>query len=208
MKRYLLSLVLLMSGCGSMSDMTNDMALAGGNLLDVAPKNDQQVRYPEWGLASINAKADVAGPMGQSRVESYGDLQQFLLKNGVDYELLPGNHVMVKLTDTVKFRTGSASVSPDSKYWLDMLGSFIATQPGIDVVIDGHADNTGAENFNDTLSLERAKAVKSQLVRNNVAMHSIFTRGYGEYSPQCSNSTPSGKACNRRVEVLFIVSNN
>jgi outer membrane protein OmpA-like peptidoglycan-associated protein len=208
MKRYLLPMVLLMSGCGSLSDMTDDMTLVGENLLDAAPRNDQEVRYPEWGYASINAKAEVAGPMGQSRTEGYSNLQQFLLKNGVDYELLPGNHIMVKLTDTIKFQTGSATVSPDSQYWLDMLGSYIATQPGIDVVIDGHADSTGTENLNDKLSLDRANAVKHQLVRNNVAMHSIFTRGYGEYAPVCSNNTYSGKACNRRVEVRFIVSQN
>jgi outer membrane protein OmpA-like peptidoglycan-associated protein len=89
-----------------------------------------------------------------------------------------------------------------------MVGSYLATQPGIDVVIDGHADSTGAPNFNDSLSLKRAKAVKQQLVRNKVPMHSIFTRGYGEYVPACSNTTREGKACNRRVEVLFIVSNN
>ena len=56
--------------------------------------------------------------------------------------------------------------------------------------------------------MKRAKAVKKQLVSNNVAMNSIYTRGYGEYVPACSNMTSAGKACNRRVEVLFIVSNN
>jgi outer membrane protein OmpA-like peptidoglycan-associated protein len=56
--------------------------------------------------------------------------------------------------------------------------------------------------------MKRASAVKRQLLRNNVAMDSIFTRGYGEYVPACSNKTKAGKACNRRVEVLFIVSNN
>ena len=142
------------------------------------------------------------------RTTSYSDLQSFLLKNGVDYEVLPGNHIMVKLTDTIKFNTGSSMVKPDSMYWLDMMGRYLATQPGIDIVIDGHADSTGAPTFNDSLSMKRAKAVKKQLVSNNVAMNSIYTRGYGEYVPACSNMTSAGKACNRRVEVLFIVSNN
>lgn len=208
MKRYLLPLALLLSGCGSMSDMTNESDFLGSNMLDTAPKSGLDVRYPEWGDAPVIVSSGIKGPMGQSRTDSYSDLQSFLLKNGVEYELLPGNHVMVKLIDSIKFQTGSSSVSPRSQYWLDIVGSYLATQPGIDIVIDGHADSTGEPNFNDSLSLKRAKAVKQQLVNNRVPMDSIFTRGYGEFAPACSNTTHEGKACNRRVEVLFIVSNN
>lgn len=188
--------------------MTDEMAMIGSDMLDTAPRTDFDVRYPEWGAPTNISPSDVKGPMGQQRTQSYSNLQNFLLSNGVDYELLPGNHVMVKLTDTIKFNTGSSLVSSDSQYWLDMMASYLATQPGIDIVIDGHADSTGAPTFNDSLSMRRAKAVKQQLVRNNVAMDSIFTRGFGEYVPACTNKTTAGKACNRRVEVRFIVSNN
>jgi len=205
MKYLIFPLILALSGCGSLPD---DMTMLGGDLLDTAPTSDFEVRYPEWGAAPVLASSGVKGPMGQQRTQSYSDLQNFLVSNGVDYELLPGNHVMVKLKDTIKFNTGSSHVSPDSKYWLNMMGSYLSTQPGIDIVIDGHADSTGAPTFNDKLSIKRATAVKQQLVSNNVAMDSIFTRGYGEYVPACTNKTKTGKACNRRVEVLFIVANN
>lgn len=188
--------------------MTDEMAFWDDNLLDSAPKSDFDVRYPEWGTTPVISNSGVRGPMGQQRTQSYSDLQNFLVSNGIDYELLPGNHVMVRLKDTIKFNTGSSRVAPDSKYWLDMMGSYLATQPSIDIVIDGHADSTGASSFNDSLSMKRANAVKQQLVNNRVAMDSIFTRGYGEYVPACSNRTKEGKACNRRVEVLFIVSTN
>ncbi|MGY3571417.1 OmpA family protein [Vibrio sp. SCSIO 43135] len=205
MKYLSLSMLLLLTGCGTLPP---DAMLFGDSMLDTAPKGDMDVRQPSWGDAPKTSVAGVKGPMGQERTTSYDSLQSFLLKNGVDYEVLPGNHVMVKLKDTVKFETGSSVVSPDSSYWLGMMGRYLATEPGIDVVIDGHADSTGTPNFNDGLSLRRAKQVKQTLVRNNVAMDSIFTRGYGEYVPACSNKTKAGKACNRRVEVLFIVSNN
>lgn len=205
MKLFVLPLIVLLAGCSS---MTEKMASLGDEMLDTAPRSDFDVRYPEWGAAPVLASSGVKGPMGQQRTQSYDDLQSFLVSNGIDYELLPGNHVMVKLKDTIKFNIGSSRVSTDSRYWLDMMGNYLATQPGIDIVIDGHADSTGAPSFNDTLSMKRAKAVKQQLVRNNVAMDSIFTRGYGEYVPACTNRTKLGKACNRRVEVLFIVSNN
>ncbi|KHD25548.1 membrane protein [Vibrio caribbeanicus] len=205
MKYVTLPLIILLSGC---SNMAQNIANMTDDMLDTAPKTDFEVKYPEWGADPKLTASDVRGPLGQKRAPHYQDLQSFLLKNGVDYEVLPGNHIMVKLTDTIKFNTGSSKVMPDSAYWLDMMGEYLATQPGIDIVIDGHADSTGAPSFNDSLSMKRANAVKQQLVRNNVAMDSIFTRGYGEFVPACSNASSAGKACNRRVEVLFIVSNN
>ncbi len=205
MKYLALPLLMLLTGCGTLA---NADRMFSNSLLDAAPKGDFDVLYPEWGHAPKIASTGVQGPMGQQRTSSYDSLQSFLLKNGVDYEVLQGNHIMVKLKDTVKFETGSSTVSSGSGDWLTMMGRYLASEPGIDIVIDGHTDSSGAPTFNDGLSERRAKAVKNTLVKSNVAMDSIFTRGYGEYVPACTNYTKVGKACNRRVEVLFIVSNN
>ena len=205
MKRFAVVMILLsVSGC---ANMASKIATLGEDMLDTAPQTDFEVRYPEWGVAPETRSLDAGNRFSQKRPQSYADLQSFLRKNGIDYELLPGDHTMVKLKDTIKFQTGSASVSSNSRYWLDIVGSYLATQPGIDIVIDGHADNTGAPSLNDKLSIQRASEVKKQLVRNQVSMGSIYTRGYGEYVPACSNKTSVGKACNRRVEVRFIVTN-
>ncbi|CAH0536564.1 OmpA family protein [Vibrio marisflavi] len=178
------------------------------NLLDVAPKNYSDVKYPTWGNNDQTITAGVKGPFGQTRTDSYDSLEHFLLQNGIDYEVLPGNYIMVKLKDTIKFKTGSSVVSRDSSMWLDKMGNYLATEPGIDVVISGHADNTGPVKFNDGLSIRRAKAVKQKLINHRVSQDAIYTRGYGEFVPACTNETRWGKACNRRVEVMFIVSNN
>ncbi len=204
MKYLVFPLLLMLTGCGSLA--TDRMFT--NNMLDSAPKGEMEVRNPHWVMESQTVNSGVKGPMGQVRTSSYEALQQFLLKHGVDYEVLPGNHVMVRLKDSVKFQTGSAEVSLESNHWLSMMSDFLAQQHGIDVVIDGHTDDTGQEMFNDSLSVKRADRVKSTLIKNNVAKDSIYTRGYGEYVPACSNRTTSGRACNRRVELLFIVSNN
>ncbi|KOO09465.1 OmpA family protein [Vibrio hepatarius] len=207
MKYLALPLLVLLSGC---ADMARNVSNMTEDLLETAPKSDAELRYPEWGYAPQKMVTGIQ-PASRSMpvaANEYNDLQQFLSRSGVAYELLPGNHMMVKLKDTVNFNTGSSQVKADSAYWLNMLGSFLATQRGIDIVIDGHSDSTGAAKFNDGLSERRANAVKQQLVRNRVSKQSIFTRGYGEYVPACSNSTSMGKACNRRVELLLIVSDN
>ncbi|KOO11318.1 hypothetical protein AKJ18_29725, partial [Vibrio xuii] len=97
-------------------------------------------------------------------------------------------------------------VIPHTAQWLNLIGSYLSSQPAINVVIDGHSDSTGSARFNDGLSERRAKAVKQQLVQNRVSENAIFPRGCGEHVPSCSNATSSGKACNRRVELLLIVS--
>lgn len=205
MRVIALSLLLLLTGCGSLS-MKSTTGLLSSNMLDIAPKSQQEVLYPDWGQSPQPVAAPVQGPQGQVRTSSYDSLEQFLLQNGIDYEVMPGNHIMVKLKHTMQFATGSAQLAPDSAYWLNVMSRFLSSERGIDVVIDGHTDNTGGNKLNDTLSVKRAQSVKDTLVRNDVARDTIYTRGYGEYVPACSNNTTQGRACNRRVELLLIVS--
>lgn len=193
--------VLMLSGCGS---LPTDVLTS--NMLSVAPQSDKDVLHPEWGDATIVARSGVEGPYGEKNAYQPHSLESFLAKNNLEYEVLPGGYKMIRLMDTIKFQTGSAQVSNQSAYWLNTIGRYIASQPGIDVVIDGHADSSGGAAFNDTLSMQRADAVKQRLVSNQVNKQLIFTRGYGETAPACSNSTTSGKACNRRAELRFILS--
>lgn len=193
--------VLALSGCGT---LPTDVLT--GNMLTVAPQSDSELMHPEWGDPTVFPRSDVQGPYGKKKVYQQHSLESFLAKHNLDYEVLPGGYKMIRLNDTIKFHTGSSKVSSQSAYWLSTIGRYIASQPGIDIVIDGHADNTGAMQFNDSLSVKRAEAVKQQLVRNNVDKQMIFTRGYGETAPACSNSTSIGKACNRRAELRFILS--
>ncbi|WP_165314052.1 OmpA family protein [Vibrio ziniensis] len=204
MKFLVFPLVLFLVGCSSMQ---NDR-MNSNKLLDAAPKGETEVRNPDWSVPPSNANSGVRGPLGQVRTSSYQALQQFLLHNRIDYEVLPGSHVMVRLKDSIQFETGSAQLSQASYYWLSVMSGFLSQQRGIDVVIDGHTDTVGQSMFNDSLSVRRADMVKNTLVKNNVSEGSIYTRGYGEYIPACSNRTTAGRACNRRVELLLIVLND
>ncbi len=113
---------------------------------------------------------------------------------------------MVRLKDQVHFQTGSAQLSLQSIDWLRSLGHYLAGRTDVDVVIDGHADSTGTVSFNDTLSEKRAREVEKQLLATSIPRQRVFSRGFGEHVPQCSNATSRGKACNRRVELMLIVS--
>ncbi|MDW6094184.1 OmpA family protein [Vibrio rhizosphaerae] len=197
---YLLSFCLF--GCGS---LVTDR-LFDDNMLDRAPKNNTDVRYPEWGKLPQTSHSGVQGPQGQKRSDSaYQSLQRFLLNNHIDYEVLPGQFMIVRVKRTIQFAVGSANVAPESLLWLEKVKHYLTTAYGLELVIDGHTDDLGDARYNDQLSKKRAEAVKRIIANPRVSLDSIYTRGYGEVVPACTNQTPKGKACNRRVELFFIL---
>jgi outer membrane protein OmpA-like peptidoglycan-associated protein len=76
--------------------------------------------------------------------------------------------------------------------------------PDWDVVLKGHADNTGTAERNLQLSKNRANAVKDYLVKRGVRASSIQVYGLGAEKPIASNETPVGRAQNRRVEIEIV----
>jgi OOP family OmpA-OmpF porin len=71
------------------------------------------------------------------------------------------------------------------------------------ILIDGHTDITGEENFNTKLALQRAESVKKFLESKGIASDRILIGSFGETKPKYSNDTPSGRALNRRVEIMI-----
>jgi outer membrane protein OmpA-like peptidoglycan-associated protein len=201
--KYIVCLVVLcLSGCGA---LVTDR-LFDDNMLDTAPKSDAEVMYPHWGNAPKDSNSGVKGPQGQVRPESaYLQLRDFLLKNQIDYEVLPGDFIIVRIKRTVHFNVGSTNFSYESQRWLMKIRRFLNTSHGVDVVVDGHTDDIGNAKYNDQLSKRRAEAVKDFLSSDRVSLDSIYARGYGDIAPVCTNQTRKGKACNRRVELFFIL---
>jgi K(+)-stimulated pyrophosphate-energized sodium pump len=73
--------------------------------------------------------------------------------------------------------------------------------PNAQVQLSGYTDNTGDATANQTLSQQRADAVKASLVNSGVGGDRITTAGYGQDKPIASNDTEEGKAQNRRLEM-------
>lgn len=201
MKYGVLILSILLSGC-SVSSLEGLGKLIRNDKLDQAPQTKSSVRNPDWGQPEKPAKVpDVA----LSYHSDYDRLIGFLRANDIAYDVLPGSSMMVQVNDTIYFRLNSAMVEMGSYPWIARLSVFLSRFPSITVVINGHTDITGTEALNDNLSERRAQRIQRLLERNGVARSSIYTRGYGEYFPECTNKTPSGRACNRRAELLFIL---
>jgi outer membrane protein OmpA-like peptidoglycan-associated protein len=87
---------------------------------------------------------------------------------------------------------------------LENMNKIFKEYPNSKFIIAGHTDSDGSNALNQTLSENRAAAVKAYLVENGIATDRLKAVGFGETVPIASNKTAKGKAQNRRVEVTLI----
>jgi outer membrane protein OmpA-like peptidoglycan-associated protein len=111
---------------------------------------------------------------------------------------------MVLTVGDVLFAPGKAEVGPGGQRSIDKLAEFLKAYPKRNVVIEGHSDNIGNDDFNVKLSQQRADAVRDLLVARGVAAQRIQTKGYGPKFPVVDNDSAAGRQQNRRVEVLVL----
>src|SRR6202165_1492259 len=104
----------------------------------------------------------------------------------------------------VTFETGRSALKPDSYTILDIVAASLVANPAIKIEIAGHTDNTGSPATNMRLSQARADAVRAYLASKGVAPDRMVAKGYGPSEPIAPNTTPAGRAQNRRVELRQI----
>jgi len=104
----------------------------------------------------------------------------------------------------VNFKTASAELLEESYYVLEKVFNNLEAFPHVKVEIAGHTDSQGNDEYNKTLSHDRAKAVMNYLVLRGIDQDRLVARGYGETQPVADNATPEGRAKNRRVELVPI----
>ena len=105
------------------------------------------------------------------------------------------------------FPTSSADgdMSGISDEYLKKLKLVLDNNPAARVEVTGHTDITGTAPFNKELGLRRAEFVKSYLVNAGIKAEQIVTSSKGSSEPAASNSTPEGRAANRRSEIKVII---
>ena len=104
----------------------------------------------------------------------------------------------------LNFKTAKYNI--EEKYFqeLDNLKSLLVNENEIKIEIAGHTDNNGSELANQLLSENRAKSVKSYLVKNGIDKLRINCVGYGEKQPIANNNSKQGREKNRRIEIRIL----
>lgn len=106
----------------------------------------------------------------------------------------------------VHFPTNKATLDTESRNTLDKLATIMERYPKTNVLVEGHTDSSGPDDYNMQLSKRRAMSVSEYLQGHGVAKDRMTVAYYGETEPSHTNETAQGRAKNRRVEIAIFAS--
>ena len=111
----------------------------------------------------------------------------------------------IRLTmQNLKFKADSAELLSGEDSRLNDIAELLKMVPEQMILIEGHTASVGNPKGEMQLSIERADSIKKALVKRGVGKDKIICKGSGGTKPVSDNSTPSGKAKNRRVEITIL----
>lgn len=115
-----------------------------------------------------------------------------------------GEGIIVKFDSGILFDFNKTVLKDAAKVNIQSLAASLNQYPGTDVHVIGHTDNIGTAKVNQTISEQRAAAVKTYAVSQGVPTSRLLTEGKGFSEPIEDNATEAGRAANRRVEIVIV----
>ncbi len=114
-----------------------------------------------------------------------------------------GDKLLLRLKG-LSFKNNKSVIGSENFKLLAKVQKVIADVGGSQIMVEGHTDSMGGQKLNDVLSMQRAESIQSYLIANkNIAPDKIKASGFGDRKPLASNKTVSGRAQNRRVDIII-----
>jgi outer membrane protein OmpA-like peptidoglycan-associated protein len=113
--------------------------------------------------------------------------------------------IITSMRDNILFDVNSSVIKPQAVQNIVKIADVLKKYPEDRIIVVGHTDDRGSAQFNERLSLQRAQAVKLQLVSSGVPESGIEALGQGESQPLAPNTSDQNRAKNRRVELQITV---
>jgi outer membrane protein OmpA-like peptidoglycan-associated protein len=111
----------------------------------------------------------------------------------------------ITIQQQIQFQVDSANILPESDALMLEIADTLVKNPRITrVEVQGHTDSSGATEYNQALSEQRASAVRTWLLAHGVPADRLVAHGYGEDRPLMPNVTKGMKALNRRVQFIIV----
>ena len=205
------SALLILSGCvtpesaanSKPGDNTTAGTIMGGLIgaiagMEMSSKGDRK----KGAIIGAIVGATTGNAIGQTLDQQAADLRRDLKNDQVDI-MNTGSELIVTMPQDILFALDSAAVRSDLRRDLGVVAGNLQAYPNSTISIEGHTDNTGTANYNRILSQRRANAVADILVNNGVPPARLYAVGRGENEPVASNLSVTGRAQNRRVEIVI-----
>lgn len=204
----LITTAILITGCATVDPYTGEQktsnaakgagfgALSGALLGALSNKDDRG----KGALIGAAAGGAVGGGIGYYMDRQEAALRQRLEGTGVRVQR-DGDEIKLIMPGNITFDSGRTELKGQFYSTLDSVAIVIAEFDKTRVDVSGHTDSTGGEALNQSLSEKRARSVSSYLASQNVSSGRLYATGYGPRNPIANNSTASGRATNRRVEI-------
>ena len=109
--------------------------------------------------------------------------------------------LIVNMSD-VLFDTNRYTLKPGAREKLAKVAGILLAYPDLKVQVEGYTDSTGAADYNQRLSEQRAMTVRDYLTAQGININNVTAQGFGQNDPVASNATAAGRQQNRRVQMV------
>lgn len=195
-----LAMSVILSGCGASNAVKGGVigGVAGGVVGGVV---GDQLGNTTLGVIIGAAVGGTAGVL----IGNHMDKQAEEIENEIDGVTVErvGEGIALKFDSGILFGFDSSTLQPQAKENIYKLADILKKYPDSNILVAGHTDSDGAEQYNQSLSERRAKAVSDYTMMQGVSSSRLSVVGLGETEPIATNSTESGKQLNRRVEIAI-----
>jgi outer membrane protein OmpA-like peptidoglycan-associated protein len=196
------SLLLSMVGCGSLSRTKKGAIIGSTTGAAVGAIIGKQSGNTALGAILGAAIGGAAGAyIGRYMDKQAEEIERDL--EGATVERV-GEGIKITFDSGILFDVDKAGLRPEAKTNLEKLAVILNKYEDTDILIEGHTDATGSEEYNLDLSRKRSQAVASHLGAAKVSPVRFTIMGYGESQPIASNDTADGRQANRRVELAIM----
>nr|WKN37942.1 OmpA family protein [Tunicatimonas sp. TK19036] len=197
----ILANIQLLTGCASTNNTTKGGAIgagAGGALGAVIGNASGNTAVGAIIGASVGGAAGAV--IGRQMDKQAEELQQDLGNATVERV---GEGIKITFDSGLLFDFDSDDLRGVTEQDLSEMAETLKKYSDTNILIEGHTDATGSDDYNQDLSEERAASVANYLQQLGVERSRVTTHGYGENQPVAENDTEAGRQQNRRVEVAI-----
>ncbi len=197
------AIVLIITGCDTMSERQRGTAVGAG----VGAGVGAVIGSTTGGKAGTGAAVGgvlgaVVGNVWSKRMQDKREaMERATQGTGIEVARTPNEELKVNVPADFSFDVGRYDIKPSMKPILDQFANGL--DPKMQVRVIGFTDSTGSDAVNKPLSINRAAAVRDYLSTRGIQSARVLVDGQGEAQPVADNSTDSGRAKNRRVEIFL-----